>query len=215
MNHPLRFTALATTLLGLLAAASGCGDSTVTQTTGSGGSGATGSGGSTTTGSGGATTGSGGTTGSGAAGGSTTTGTGACDAFQGQATAAEIGLSPFANKEAEILALEASGKLIAPQHVYERILADLTLIRAQNAPLQNLGASPSWAPDQLIVGFDAEGMTAVQAGTYTDWDCPNALYGVTSKDVTSFVNLHFSHRFNTPLRNSGTSSTKNRTSFKS
>jgi len=42
-------------------------------------------------------------------------------------------------------------------------------------------------------------MTAVQAGTYTNWDCPNALYGVTSKEVSSFVLLHFGHRFNAPM----------------
>jgi len=117
MNQPLRCTALATALLGLLAPASGCGHSNTP------------------------TTGSGATAGSGAAGGSTDTG--ACEVFQGQATAAEINLSPFTNAEAEILALEASAKLLAPQHVYERILADLTLICAQNAPLQQLVASPS------------------------------------------------------------------------
>jgi len=200
MKHQLHFSGLTASFLCLLATAAGCGDSSTDQTSGSGGTGAGGGGAATTTGSGGSGGATTGTGGAGATGGSTgTAGGGACDDYQGQATATEIALSPFANKEAEILALEATGKLIAPQHAYERILADLALIRSQHPQVQNAGAMASWPTDQLLMGFDAEGMTAVQNGTYADWDCPNALYGVTSKDVTSFVNLHFSHRFNIPL----------------
>ncbi len=132
--------------------------------------------------------------------GSTTPDSITCDGFRGQATVAEIGLVPFTDPEAEVLAIEASAKLVAPRHVYERILADLALIRARNAPLRNLVACPSWVPDELILDFDAEGLTAIQAGTYTDWNCPNALYGVTSKeDGSSFTLLRFGRRFNTPL----------------
>ena len=99
-----------------------------------------------------------------------------------------------------MLALEASGELVAPQHVYERVLADLAAIRAMQPAVQNISAMGSWSPSQMLVGLDAAGMAAVQAGTYTDWDCANAHYGLSMKEVQSFyVKLAFSHRFNIPL----------------
>lgn len=99
-----------------------------------------------------------------------------------------------------MLAIEASGELVAPQHVYQRIVSDLALIRAQHPEVQGIGAMKGWVPDELLMGFDDAGLAAVQAGTYADWDCANAYYGLVSKEVPSFyVLLKFAHRYNTPL----------------
>lgn len=123
-----------------------------------------------------------------------------CPNYQGQGTVAAIALSPFANAEVEALAIEASGKFVAPKDVYERIVSDLALIRSQNPSVQGIQALVSWLPDELLLSFDAEGMASVQAGTYTDWDCANAYYGLLRKEVqSSFVLLHFDHLFNAPL----------------
>src|SRR5262245_23533910 len=45
----------------------------------------------------------------------------ACSDYAGLATSEEIALTPRANAEAEILALEATGALLAPSEVYQRI----------------------------------------------------------------------------------------------
>ena len=112
----------------------------------------------------------------------------------------EIAAPPSPNKEAEILAIEASGALVGPKHVYDRVLADLQAIRAANPVLQNVAAMPSWTADELLVGFDAAGLAAVQAGTYAGWDCANAWYGVTSYDAGStYALVKFGHRFHIDL----------------
>jgi hypothetical protein len=128
------------------------------------------------------------------------TGNADCTNYQGQGTVAAIALSPFADKEAEVLAIEASGKIVAPKHVYEHIVSDLALIRSQNPSVQDITAMVSWVPNELLMGFDAEGMSTVQAGTYTDWDCANTYYGFLGKEVhPSFIQLHFDHLFNAPV----------------
>jgi hypothetical protein len=204
MDVTLRFTHLAAIFV-FLGAAAGCGGtsnatSTSTSTgTGGGGGGAggtAGEGGTGTAGEGGTGTGGAGTGATGGGG----SGTGACDGYVGQATIAEIGLSPFADEEAEMLAIEASGKLVAPEHVYQRILSDLAMIRAQSPEVQGIQAMQSWALDEMLMGFDQVGLAGVQDGTYTDWDCANAHYGFTGKQVQSFyVLVQFGHRFNVPL----------------
>lgn len=127
----------------------------------------------------------------------TSTGNAGC---RGQGTAAAITLSPFADKEAEVLAIEASGEIVAPKHVYERILSDLALIRSRNSSVKDIKATESWVPNQLLMGFDAEGLSAVQAGTYSDWDSANECYEVLNKEInSSFVLLRYNHLFNAPI----------------
>jgi hypothetical protein len=123
-----------------------------------------------------------------------------CNAYKGLATPAEIALSPRADVEAEMLALEATGVLVAPTSVYDRIVSDLKAIRAGYPQVAGIQAMPSWAPHDLLVGMDEGGLAAVQASSYIDWKCPNELYGVKSIDVhSSFVILELKGRFFIPL----------------
>jgi len=194
-STPLPFFAITASIL---LAAAGCGGNDTTSGGGSGGTTATGgSGGETTTTSGG-TGGSGGSTG-----GATTGGGGAvdpCAGYVGQATPAELAVSPFFDAESEQLALEASGKIVAPQKIYDRVVFDLSAIRATTPAVQNIHAMPSWSMTDLFVGFDDVGYAAVQAGTYSDWNCANAWYGFQSADTSSpNVLVKFAHRMNPEL----------------
>jgi hypothetical protein len=127
-------------------------------------------------------------------------GTGSCADYGGLATPGEIAQSPFPNAEAEVLAIEASGEVVAPMQAYTRIVGDLAAIRASNPAVRDIRAQGSWVPDELIIGFDEQGKAAVAAGTYADWDCPNALYGMSSIESHAlFVLLHYDHMFNAPL----------------
>lgn len=113
---------------------------------------------------------------------------GPCDDFVGLATAAEMEGTPKADAEAEVLAIEASGKFLAPEDVYARIAADLSAIRAQWPALAGVKAMAS-PPDQLLVGLDEPGKALAEAGEYTGWDCPNERYGVVDIEVASFYTL--------------------------
>lgn len=126
-----------------------------------------------------------------------------CGDFQGMATPDEIAQTPRENAEAELLVLEATGAFIAPQEVYDRVISDLAAIRTNYLAVANIKAMPKWSPNSLVIGFDSEGIPAVREKTYTGWDCPNGLYGMTQIDdgMLSFIGavvLSFKGRFNMP-----------------
>jgi hypothetical protein len=123
-----------------------------------------------------------------------------CEGYQGQADAADIAQSPRADAEAEVLAIEASGRLVAPQSIYDRIVSDLAAIRLGHPQVAGIKARPSWRPVHLLVGFDAEGKAAVDAETYRAWDCANARYGLVRRRASStYVLLESPHRFHAAL----------------
>ncbi len=112
--------------------------------------------------------------------------------------------TPKSNAEAEQLSIEATGALVAPQDVYNRVDTELKAIRAAYPPAANIGAMPSWVLQKLSIGFDATGWNAVKAGTYTAWDALNKTYGVTEIDTSSLdligaAVLTFAGRYNIPL----------------
>ncbi len=81
---------------------------------------------------------------------------------------------PWPNTEAEQIALEmlgASGPLLAPDPVYQRIDRDLGLIRATEPTLAGETHSPAWAPNQLIVNL-------IAGLPLDDYQCLNADYQV-------------------------------------
>ncbi len=110
------------------------------------------------------------------------------------------------NAEAELLTLEATGALLAPPNVCDRVDAELKAIRAAYPATVNIRAWPSWSWQTLIIGFDVTGSNAVKAGTYTAWDALNKTYGVTVIDTSHIdplgvVQLTFTgqYLYNIPL----------------
>jgi len=87
-----------------------------------------------------------------------------CENFQGLATLEEISSTPRANAEAEILSLEASGKLVAPQNVYDRVVDELQLVRTSNNNLQNITAESDWYNNSLLIKFDDQGENTYKSG---------------------------------------------------
>jgi len=105
-----------------------------------------------------------------------------CSDYMGRATPEETAMTPLESPEAELLAIEASGGIVAPPALHDRIVAELAAIRADEPSLVDIEASPSWPPSSIVVSLDEEGAAAYDAGTYHGWDCPNALYDVTETD---------------------------------
>jgi hypothetical protein len=112
--------------------------------------------------------------------------------------------APKTNAESEQLTLEATGALIAPQPVSERVVTELELIRTGYPAVAGIKALPRWHLQKLLIGFDGPGWTAVQGGTYTAWDTLNSSYGVTNIDSSflapsKVVVLTFAVPYNMPL----------------
>lgn len=101
-----------------------------------------------------------------------------CSDYVGRATPEQTAMTPLADAEAELLAIEASGEIVAPPALHDRIAAELAAIRADAPGLADIEAWPSWWPSSIVVSLDEEGAAAQAAGTYHAWDCPNELYHV-------------------------------------
>jgi hypothetical protein len=133
-----------------------------------------------------------------------------CSWVDALATPAELAATPRANAEAEWLALEVTGAFTAPSDVYDRVLQDLSSIRAMYPEVASLHTRNLYSLGGGGPGLkmDDDGFAAAMAQTYTDWDCLNALVGTESVDLEYYefidwnsarINFDYSGgRFNMP-----------------
>jgi hypothetical protein len=85
--------------------------------------------------------------------------------------------------EANYLALETSGALVAPVGLTDRIKADLSLIRATFPEVANIYVRPSWAPGSVVVKLTAESYQAHLAGSYGELDPLLKVFGGSVADT--------------------------------
>jgi hypothetical protein len=94
-----------------------------------------------------------------------------------------IGLTPWANEEAELMALCLSGELVAPACLYRQVLNDLAAIRFVFSddfkPINHITFMPPWIVSCLIIGFDDNTAQKVANGEYHAWDELNNKYQVS------------------------------------
>lgn len=116
-----------------------------------------------------------------------------CADYVGQATPEEIALTPRADEEAELLAIEATGLVVAPQTLYDRISTDLANIRTDYPYVAHVNYRGSWLPHTLLFRLDDQGYDAYKAKTYTAWNCANNLYGLSllSNSPSGLITLVF------------------------
>lgn len=114
----------------------------------------------------------------------------------------DLTLTPMANEEAELMAYQMTGELVAPVGIYQRIEKDLELIRntyMDSISQVNIEYVPHTPPSLLYVRFDSETFDSVVAGNYHYWDDLNNLLRVESIDISTSnrtVILHFEGRLN-------------------
>lgn len=101
------------------------------------------------------------------------------------ATVGWADLTPCGN--AEILALEVTGDLVADPALVLQIGEDLGIIRAAYPELADVDVTPSWTPSYIYVGLTEEAWAEYEAGTYTALDSLNAEYGILSIGTFSFL----------------------------
>ena len=83
------------------------------------------------------------------------------------------------NVEAEMLAMELTGEIRAPDFEYDRILGDLALIRAEFPELITVIDDTDYVPDQLLVGVD-------DTGSIDDYEALNEFLLVVDEQVESW-----------------------------
>ena len=101
-------------------------------------------------------------------------------------TAPELARPRRANEWVELALIAATGDFMVSDSDYLRAERESSFVwdfRDAGIPV---GFIPQYVPE-LIVGFDALGVAALQAGTYSAWDCLNQTYGgsVSSASSTS------------------------------
>lgn len=79
--------------------------------------------------------------------------------------------------DAEVLALEISGALVAPADMVEQINLDLAAIRMLNPVFESIHAIPDWVPGELLVVLTPAAWDSYQQGAYTGLDALNQQYG--------------------------------------
>ncbi|MFA5423190.1 MAG: right-handed parallel beta-helix repeat-containing protein [Phycisphaerae bacterium] len=118
------------------------------------------------------------------------------------ASASEIDFSdPFI--EAQLIAIEISGQLVAPNDLTSRILGDLALIRDACPQIAGITYRPHYVPDELMVGITEEAVQQYQQGQYHALDSLNQIYGVVEVEahfgLVNFLLLKFNQVYNMPL----------------
>lgn len=97
------------------------------------------------------------------------------------------------NLEAEMLAMDLSGRLRAPDGEYERILRDLALIRAEFDRLATVIDDMDYVPNELLVGLE-------DGQPLDDYQALNDYYQLVEEELHySFRVLRFCDNLNAPV----------------
>ncbi len=89
--------------------------------------------------------------------------------------------TPRADENLELLALSVSGTVVARQDIYDRVVHDLSAIRAFHPEVRDIAYRPRDGGKSLILGVDAATSAAIDAGTYHDWDGLNARWHLVER----------------------------------
>jgi len=109
--------------------------------------------------------------------------------------------------EAQLLAIEATGSLVAAPDLAARVAEELGAIRLNFPKVEGVRARPRWEPTSLLVAFvpDPQVRAKVLARTYGAWDAANRTYEVREIDTRmlqsgdlGIVILRFSQAINAP-----------------
>jgi len=96
--------------------------------------------------------------------------------------------SPREDKEAEVMALCLSNRLVAPEHLYQTISHQLAIIRAQYGDsipqLREITFKPLWVTGELFIKLTLEAREEVRRCEYHDLDFLNARLKLAQMDTT-------------------------------
>jgi hypothetical protein len=102
----------------------------------------------------------------------------------GLPSAAEIASTPRADTNLELLALRNSTGIIADQAIYDRVVRDVTAIRAADPSVAGIGYFARSDGRRLFLELYKSRFADMQSGAYHDWDCLNQTYVETDLMLT-------------------------------
>jgi hypothetical protein len=114
----------------------------------------------------------------------------------------DVSKTPREDREAEEMALWLSGSVVAPEDLYDTMLAQLGRIRKQYGDtipvLKSIVFEPTWPSSDFEVGLTDEAEARYAAGQYHDLDLLNAHFGLKWQWQVGSGSLwlHFGGRFN-------------------
>jgi len=88
----------------------------------------------------------------------------------------ELGQTPRADENLELLALAHSDGVVADQAIYDRIVRDVSAMRALEPAIANIGYFARYEPRKLLLEVSEATFSRMQQGDYSAWDCLNSAY---------------------------------------
>jgi hypothetical protein len=98
------------------------------------------------------------------------------------ATDDELALTPREDANLEALALVTTGRVVASQESYDRVIQDVAALRLARPDLREIGFRPALGQG-LVVRADEITMSKIAAGSYEAWDCLNRRFRVVDMTV--------------------------------
>jgi hypothetical protein len=96
------------------------------------------------------------------------------------ATPNELAATPRADVNLELLALKLSpGRIVANEVTYQRVVRDITAIRATRPDLAGIKFFASHDGKSITLTVPVDTSMQMQSGGYHAWDCLNQTYGAT------------------------------------
>jgi len=114
----------------------------------------------------------------------------------------DVSKTPRQNREAEEMALWLSGSLVAPDELYDAMVAHLGKIRKQYGgeipALKSVVFQPMWKSDYIEIGLTEDAKTRLAAGEYHDLDSLNTHFRLEWEwpVESGSLLLHFDGRYN-------------------
>ncbi len=126
---------------------------------------------------------------------------GPCEDYEGVVSFAEIWSTPRENPALERLALSLEPqRLVVSDATYERVVADVTAIRAQEPDLEHIEYLPLHDGERLFLHAEEDVRARMVSGEYDAWACPNLYYVVTQiADINLAVVVRFKGAYNMHL----------------
>ena len=98
----------------------------------------------------------------------------------------DVGVTPRADTNLELMALKFSSQFVADQATYDRFVRDVSAIRASDTSVANVGYFAQGDGQQMLLSVDLDTLHQMQAGQYHDWDCLNQSLGLKDTQLDEF-----------------------------
>jgi len=102
----------------------------------------------------------------------------------------DLEATPRADQNLELLALSVSGTVVARQEIYDRVVRDVTAIRASHVEAEGISYFSRDTGNELLLEVDAATFAAIEEHAYHDWDELNARWRLVNSHILGGPSSH-------------------------